>query len=111
MQLSVTGEYYRVVSDIGAGRPAIEGPFASPAAAIERAMRITLDERQGCAVERVTVHEPYEALTGAGFAMVAETVTGRITVPGPRSWDHDPQLSRYHPVNGWVVPAEIEVGE
>lgn len=36
-------------------------------------------------------------------------VTGEACIPGPASMMMNPGLSRYHPVNGWVVPESIDV--
>lgn len=104
----VTGEHYRVVVDVGAGRPGREGPFERISDAVRRAMEIALERGVGCAVERVTTHEPVPPPWWIGEP-VTETVTGRVAIAGPRSYDHDPALSRYHPVNGWVVPDTVEV--
>jgi hypothetical protein len=55
----------------------------------------------------MTQHEPYRP--HGIFDPVFETETGRVDIPGPHSFAHDPALSRYHPNNGWVVPDRIDV--
>lgn len=37
-----------------------------------------------------------------------ETITG-IMVIEPPSWRNNPDLSRYHPNNGWVIPEFLEI--
>jgi hypothetical protein len=112
-QARVTGEYYTVLTDVGSGRAACgetrEGRYEIISDAVEAAMRITLDRKVGCAVQRITVHEPVQ---GDGFftpERTTETVTGEISIPGPRSYNYAPELSRYHSANGWVVPDVVEV--
>lgn len=105
MQAKVTGEYYRVET-APSHHAQYDGPFASPVEAIKHAMRLHVEDKFVGDVQRVTTHEP--AQSGFGETVI-ETVTGRIKVPGPRSWDHDPNMSRYNPVNGWVIPKTIEI--
>lgn len=114
MQVKVTGEYYTVATDTGSGAylrgETNEGRYESISAAVEAAMRITLDRKTSCSVRRITEHAP----VNVGVLMdlvVTETVTGEVHIPGPRSYDYAPALSRYHPVNGWVVPDMIDVDE
>ena len=107
VQVKVISEHYRVLVNPGAGRPRHEGRFELIGPAVESAMRITLDRGISCAVERVTVHEPVAGFLGLGE--IGETVTGHVDIPGPRSYNYNPELSRYHPVNGWVTPATIDV--
>lgn len=106
----VTGEYYTVETDVGSGAAmrgeTREGRYHSISDAVKVAMRITLDRQIGCSVVRITEHEPIDGLFGD---VITEKETGRISIPGPRSYNYNPELSRYHPVNGWVVPSEIEV--
>ena len=111
-----TGEYYRVVTDLGASRPVVlPERFDDPCDAARAAMRRVLDTGRSCDIERVTTHEPVERhILGApteGWPpeIVAETVTGRVTIPGPEGYARRPEMSRYHPVNGWAVPETIEV--
>lgn len=94
-------EYYRVggargecFDDLAA---AVRGAFAT--AAQGNYASIT--------VERVTVHEPY---ADGVWGQVTETVTGEISIPGPAHYMQRPELSRYHPVNGWAIPETITVG-
>ena len=107
-----TGEYYRVAlrNANGWGQPDYEGPFQFIPDAVEMAMRLTLDRKVTCVVERVTTHEPHENASGTG-EITSETVTGRVFVPGPRSYNEDPQLSRHDPVAGWLIPLDIDPNE
>ena len=119
--VKTTGEYYTVATDTGSGAAlrgeTREGRFEHISDAVESAMRITLDRCVGCNVLRVTTHEPIPdptiALNGmfGPSEMTCETVTGQVSIPGPRSYAFSPALSRYHPVNGWVVPETIEIDE
>jgi hypothetical protein len=38
-------------------------------------------------------------------------VTTTVTIQGPASLYGMPELSRYHPVNGWIVPETIEIDD
>lgn len=113
IQAKVLGEYYTVATDVGSGAhlrgKTREGRYETISAAVEAAMRITLDRKVSCKVLRITEHEPVK-LNLFGFDET-ETVTGEVMIPGPRSYNYDPALSRYHPVNGWVVPDVISFEE
>lgn len=105
-----TGEYYRVVTDIGASRPdVLPERFHEPTDAVRHAMRLVLNTGKSCDVERVTTHEPVVWHPWGDPEVVAETVTGRVAIPAAEHFARRPELSRYHPVNGWAVPDEIEV--
>lgn len=108
MKAKVAREYYRVF-----GRE-----YESPTKAIAEAYRFMADEagkpgwHRSVQVERVAVLE--KPVTAEGvfanlFEQVTEVVTGTLTVMAPGSLAESVELSRYHPVNGWVVPDEIEV--
>ena len=110
----VTSEYYTVATDVGSSACARgetrEGRYDSIPGAVEAAMRITLDRQVGCDVLRVTEHEAVTVEDMFGQPVVTSgTVTGKISIPGPRSYDYLPELSRYHPVNGWALPEVVEV--
>jgi hypothetical protein len=116
MRARVTGEYYTVLTDVGSGAAmrgeTREGRYDNIADAIEAAMRIILDRGVGCNVQRITTHEPVMLSLDSIFGTeTTETVTGEVRVPGPRSYNFDPELSRYHPVNGWEIPETIEFGD
>ena len=111
-----TGEYYRLVTDLGASRPGVlPERYDDAAVAARAAMQFVLDTGKSCELQRVTTHEPVERhilgspVDGWPPEIVAETVTGRLTVPGPEGYARRPEMSRYHPVNGWAVPETIEV--
>jgi hypothetical protein len=110
-RVGVTGEYYTIATDLGSGAylrgETHEGHYQQIADAVEEAMRIILDRRVSCAVRRITTNETVEV--GVCGQMSTETVTDEVPIPGPRSFGHDPWLSRYHPVNGWVLPTMIEI--
>lgn len=90
-------EYYRV----GAST------FDSAEEAVKAAFRRAADENyRSITVERVTVHDPVD---GGVWGEITETVTGRLVVDGPATLSRSPELSRYHPVNGWVIPEAVEV--
>lgn len=112
-QAKVTGEYYTVLTHVGSGaamrQETREGRYNSISEAVEAAMRITLDRKVGCNVQRITEIEPSAAGGFFGDETVTEVMTGEITIPGPRSYEYEPTLSRYHPVNGWATPETIEV--
>jgi hypothetical protein len=57
-------------------------------------------------IHRVT---EYDAPQDHRGLFVANNVTTTVTIQGPASLYADPRLSRYHPINGWVVPETIEV--
>lgn len=107
-----TGEYYRVAFRGGNawGELEFEGPFALIPDAVERAMRMTLERKVTCYVERVTTHQPHES-PGLDSSITTETVTGRIRIPGPHSFGDDPQLTRNQPGVGWVMPEYIDPNE
>lgn len=104
--VKVVGEYYRV------GGPRGER-FDSIGDAVRGAFAMAVrDNYYSISVERVTVHEPvlgregsFESLCGP----ISETVTGKISIKGPAHYISLPELSRYHPVNGWVLPDTIEI--
>ena len=108
--VTTTGEYYRVALRSGSGwdEPEFEGPFQFIPDAVERAMKITLELKVSCVVERVTTHEPHEAPSGQ---VTTETVTGRVLIPGPKSYNDDPQLTRHDDTLGWLVPQTIDPNE
>lgn len=112
-QAKVIDEYYTVLTDIGSSAAmrgeTREGHFTTIASAVEHAMRVTLDRAVSCRVLRITVHEPVEVESMFGTKLLTEKVTGSVDIPGPRSYNHEPQLSRYHPVNGWVIPEFVAV--
>lgn len=103
MMAKVIREYYRLtISQI---------EYSSPAAAIAEAYRIMADETgkpgwiNGISIERVTVIYPIEHI----FGTLHEIVTGTIFISSPGTLAQSPELSRYHPVNGWVIPDSIEI--
>lgn len=114
MHAKVTGEYYTVLTEVGSGRAARqetrEGSYTLIAEAVEAAMRITLDRKIGCSVQRITLIEPQvvKGLFGEDVT-INEVMTGEIPIPGPRSYTYVPELSRYHAVNGWVIPETIDI--
>lgn len=97
-RLKVEREYYRI------------GPrgreYESPGEAVRAAFIAAAEgNMRSISVERVTVHEPYDGPIGP----ITETVTGEISIPGPALLARASALARYHPVNGWEVPEEIEI--
>lgn len=110
--VKTTGEYYRVAlrNANSWDEPDYEGPFQFIPDAVEKAMRLTVDLKVSCAVERVTTHEPHEDPSGSG-EITTETVTGRVFIPGPRSYNDDPQLTRHDDTLGWLIPLTIDPNE
>lgn len=112
MKVRVTGEYYTVLTNVGSSAArrgeTREGRYDKISDAVESAMRITLDRKVGCKVQRITTHAGHDTIIGIPLT---ESVTGEIDIPGPRSFEYDARLSRYHPVKGWDVPDEIDPDE
>lgn len=120
MRIHVTAEYYRV-SRMGAAtrwEPVDDTRYHTISVAVAQAMRLILDGAGSLSVERVTEHEPCPVECDAWLELLppesrffTETVTGRVNIPGPHAYDMDPRLSRYHAVNGWVIPETIDPDE
>lgn len=85
--------------------------FESPNKAIREAMKIFLadENSQHVMVDRVIIHEPVINNTWLTSETVSEQVTGSWTLNIPQLVRGDSNFSRYNPVNGWVVPKEIDV--
>jgi len=60
-------------------------------------------------VDRVIIHEPVNNNTWFESHVISEQVTGSWTLSIPQLVRGDAAFSRYNPVNGWVVPKEIDV--
>lgn len=109
----VIREFYRVVTVEGGVRETIESEHADHMEALRIGFALVA-KGQYAKVQRVAAHEPVSLPKPDDFAALfaptrGETITGEVTIPGPSSFQHDPRLSRYHPVNGWVVPEFIEI--
>jgi hypothetical protein len=124
--VKVTGEIYRTYPtgrqwiNATAGRegvayvPCTAAPFVNHEK-MEEALKaaFVIAGTLGCdvIVDRVTLHEkPDEQTLLAdifGTNDRTETVTGTYRVHFPHFTE--PNLSRYHPNNGWVVPATLDI--
>lgn len=126
MEITVrtTGEKYRVyptgkkiVNAVMVGDQYI-GSHAAPSIDhdhVSDALRhaLTIAGQIGCPilVDRVTFYDPATVSAGAGLFGVTSCgyeVTGSIDIDIMAFMD-DPEMSRYHPNNGWVVPKTIKV--
>mgnify|MGYP000893578922 CR=1 FL=1 len=63
--------------------------------------------RRGMCVERVAEIDPVGG--DDWWEPTTEVVTGKLSVPSPNALAQDPEMSRYHPNNGWGVPETINV--
>lgn len=104
MKVKVTGECYRV-GDID---------YDELNAAIKAAYtELIRGNYQSLKIQRITKHEPIprknNEIMDELWGPRVETITGEYDLAGPALLRMTPELSRYHPVNGWVIPDEIEV--
>lgn len=81
--------------------------------AVRHALKIASEIGCDIIVDRVTHHEPIteEMAPNDLFGELvgrAETVTGELYIP-MSDFRNAPELSRYHPNNGWVLPQTIEI--
>lgn len=81
--------------------------------AIFHALRIAGEGRCDIIVDRVTHHEPVteEMAPNDLFGTLVgrtETLTGELYL-SISTFRNSPELSRYNPVNGWVIPETIEI--
>jgi hypothetical protein len=116
--VAVTGEYYRVsLGDGGVGGLPARRPlpvrYKGPRDALRAGFVEMIDGWKTVYVQRVTEHETVgedaEIALWADDGPRSETVTGEILIPTPGAYEWTPELSRYSPVNGWVVPDTINV--
>lgn len=94
----VTGEYYRVCDQ----------RFDGPSEALKAAHAVMGESKHNggnVIIERVTTHRPVQV----GDAMISEQITGKKVVEFGSPFD--PELSRYSPVNGWIIPIKVVVKE
>ena len=80
-----------------------------------RAFQIAGTHRCEVSISRVAVVETPKEYKEHGFSSfldpvgdTSEVVTGHVTI-GAEHFARDSKLSRYHPVNGWVVPESVEI--
>ena len=102
-QATVVAEAYRTCDG---------SEHATPSAAAKHLYRAWADDKLvGPQIYRVTKHEPVVLPGPLGAVMDprTETVTGTLTLLSPADVAMHPNLSRYHPNNGWVVPQSVGV--
>jgi hypothetical protein len=104
----VTREYYYV------GEYADRREFDEMGKAVEYLYsRIFAGNYHALSIHRVTEFErtAEEMNSFEGMFDDYRQVTTTVTIQGPASLYSMPELSRYHPVNGWVVPETIEIND
>jgi hypothetical protein len=108
----VTGEYYRAIDN--GYRVIAKGDNPREVVAAALGWLGANSGAHGVTVERVTTHEPapieepFAELLGDLLGGQNETVTGKIVIHGAARLAAGSEMSRYDPVNGWVLPDTVE---
>lgn len=111
MKCKVVKEYYRIV--LAGKDEALKIYEDYTEQMYYDAYEICAKQRTPVEIERVTVVEKQESDPNAVFEMYFkhsnEYITGCVRI-GPPHFAAD-ALGRYNPVNGWVIPEEIETDD
>lgn len=111
MKCKVVKEYYRIV--LAGKDEALKIYEDYTEQMYYDAYEICAKQRTPVEIERVTVVEKQESDPNAVFEMYFkhsnEYITGRVRI-GPPHFAAD-TLGRYNPVNGWIIPEEIETDD
>ena len=102
--VKVTREYYAV------GSYGDRREFAEMGEAVQYCYKRLIDGNyHSLTIERITEYAQPEGEETFLSVFLKPQVVSSVTIQGPASLYADPRLSRYHPVNGWVVPETIDV--
>jgi len=117
LQAIVTNEYYQIAHTVSHNHEEpLTGPLEYSQDLYYEAFRLSAELKKPVTIQRVTEWkiakrdiDDLESVMfffdfeDAGDYLTGQTVTGEKHI-GPEHFSKDVELSRYNPVNGWVIP-------